>query len=198
MKKLSNKSYVIIAVVAVVVLWALCCLCCCNKGKVATVNAQMVVSRSVAIRNLQHEQQLQYEELQNWLQESDKAIKNQPTQAKKKELMLKLQAELQQKQIVMQQEYAAKTQKIEEEIIAVVEKVAHKKGFKVVLDKNSVIAGGVDITEEVVTKLEEAESDLVAKDDAVADEAAEKVKEETKEATEAAAEEKPTEETKAE
>lgn len=164
MKKLDKKSYVIIAVVAVLVLWGLCCLCCCNKGKVATVNAQMVVSRSVAIRNLQHEQQVQYEELQKWLQESDKAIKKQPTQAKKKELMMKLQGELQQKQIVMQQEYAAKTQKIEEEIVGVIEKVAHKKGFKVVLDKNTVIAGGVDITEDVVTKLEEAEADLVVKE----------------------------------
>ncbi len=163
-KQLTKKHYIIIAAVVVVLLLAWC-FCCCGF-KVATVNAQMIVSRSVAIRNLQHEQQLQYEELQKWLQESDNALKKQTNAAKKKEMMNQFQLELQQKQIAMQQEYAAKTQKIEDDIIAVVEKVAHRKGYKVVLDKNSVIAGGKDITEDVITKLEEVEAEMVKNDSA--------------------------------
>ena len=181
-KELNSKNYMVIAGLAIIVVLVAMCFMCCNKGKVATINAQMVVARSAAIRDLQHEQQLQYEEFQKWLQDSDKEIKKQTTAAKKKELMAKLQAELQQRQIVMQQEYAAKTQKIEEEIIAVVEKVAHKKGFKVVMDKSSVIAGGVDITEDVISKIEENEANTTTDS---AEEPAEEVKaEENNEAAE--------------
>lgn len=187
MKKELNKNYVIAGLsVVVIALLAMCCMCCC-KGKIATVNAQMIVSRSAAIRNLQHEQQLQYEELQKWLQESDKTLKAQTNSEKRKELMAKMQAELQQKQIVMQQEYAAKTQKIEEEIIGVVEKVANKKGFKVVMDKSTVIVGGVDITEEVINKLEETEASEAAEEDK-SDTDEEKASEEVAEPTEETAE----------
>lgn len=167
-KQLNKKSYIIIAAVAVVLLLILsCCFCC--KSKIASVNAQMIVSRSVAIRNLQQEQQAQYEELQKWLQDSDSALKKQSNADKKKELMAKFQAELQQKQIAMQQEYTAKTQQIESDIIAVVEKVAHKKGYKVVLDKNVVITGAEDITDAVIAKLEEVEADMVKKEEPAAE-----------------------------
>ena len=169
----------------------------------------MVVARSQAIRLLQQEQQEQYDSMQNWLQDSNKQLKKETSQDKRKELLAKLQAEFSQKQIAMQQQYLAKTQKIEEDIIGIIKAVADKKGYKVVMDKASVIVGGTDITDEVIASLEEAEANIVVEEETVTveemaeqmpEELTEKAVETTTEETQAPAEmeEKAAEEIKSE
>lgn len=168
----SNKKQYLVwgAITILYILLAICCFSC-STPKVATVNAQMVVARSQAIRLLQQEQQDQYDSMQNWLQESNKQLKKETSKDKRKELLAKLQAEFSQKQIAMQQQYLAKTQKIEDDIIAIIKDIANQKGYKVVMDKASVIVGGTDITDEVIASLEEAEANIVVEEEtAVAEE----------------------------
>ena len=206
----SNKKQYLVwgAITILYILLAICCFSC-STPKVATVNAPMVVARSQAIRLLQQEQQEQYDSMQNWLQDSNKQLKKETSQDKRKELLAKLQAEFSQKQIAMQQQYLAKTQKIEDDIIAIIKAVADKKGYKVVMDKASVIVGGTDITDEVIASLEEAEANIVVEEETVTveemaeqmpEELTEKAVETTTEETQAPAEmeEKAAEEIKSE
>ncbi|MBQ9234990.1 MAG: OmpH family outer membrane protein [Alphaproteobacteria bacterium] len=151
--KNSKLNYWMIATVALaVVLCLVMCFRCCGM-KVAVINTQNLFAHSSVIRNLQIEQQIKYAEIEKWVAESDKQIRKQPTTAKQKELMAKLQAELAQKQLAFQQEIAARSQQAEDEIVALIEKVAHKKGFKVVLVKSSLVTGGVDITDDVIAAM---------------------------------------------
>lgn len=148
-KKLSKKTYIIIAVVvAVLVLGLLCCKCC--GSRIGYVDTQAIVVRSEAFRNLQMEQQFKSAELEKWLTDSNKELKKATSEANRKELLAKLQAELAQKQLALQSEFAAKATQAEEELLALIKKVASKKCLKVVLAKATVVTGGVDITEDVL------------------------------------------------
>ena len=55
-----------------------------------------------------------------------------------------------QKQQEMQKRYAEKLQAFDDYMTGVIEKIAAKGGYKLVLNKTAVVAGGTDITEDVV------------------------------------------------
>ena len=142
---ISNKKQYLVwgAITILYILLAICCFSC-STPKVATVNAPMVVARSQAIRLLQQEQQEQYDSMQNWLQDSNKQLKKETSQDKRKELLAKLQAEFSQKQIAMQQQYLAKTQKIEEDIIGIIKAVADKKGYIFEIDALTIFSNVIE------------------------------------------------------
>lgn len=168
--KISKKTYGIIAAVVLVVILGILLCCGCCKTKIGYVDTQAVVSRSEAFRNLQIEQQLKAAELEKWLAESDKELKKLTSPTQRKEKLAKLQAELAQKQLAMQAEFASKASQAEEEVMALINKVASKKCIKVVLAKAAIVSGGVDLTEDVLA--------LMSNDDETEEEAKEETKEE--------------------
>jgi outer membrane protein len=165
--KISKKTYGIIAAVVLVVILGILLCCGCCKTKIGYVDTQAVVSRSEAFRNLQIEQQLKAAELEKWLAESDKELKKLTSPTQRKEKLAKLQAELAQKQLAMQAEFASKASPAEEEVMALINKVASKKCIKVVLAKAAIVSGGVDLTEDVLA--------LMSGDDETEEEAKEEV-----------------------
>lgn len=179
-KKLSKKTYMIIAaVVVVLVLGLLCCKCC--GSRVGYVDTQAIVARSATFRELQMEQQLKSAELERWLADSNKELKKATSEVKRKELLAKLQSELAQKQMTMQTEFAAKATQAEDELLTLIKKVASKKCLKVVLAKATVVTGGVDITEDVLALMgndeNEENADKKVEEEPVEQEPAEVVEE---------------------
>ena len=154
---MNNKTLKkILVVVAVIVVAGLCWLGCC-RNRIGYVDAQAIVARSEAFRNLQVEQQIKSSELEKWMNASNKELKKATSEAKRKEMLAKLQAELTQKQLAMRAEFSAKATQAEEELMNLIKKVADKKCLKVVLSKATVVTGGVDITDDVIALMGNSE-----------------------------------------
>jgi outer membrane protein len=110
----------------------------------AIVNHPKAEESMEILKNFQEERQ----------QDLDSKTKNKELTAEEKEqinsLVSKYEKEIQDKD-------AELTNKLFESIKGAIEKVAKKKGLTVVLDKQSVFYGGVDITDEVIEELKKNE-----------------------------------------
>lgn len=152
MKK--NLAYVLIAIIAFVLGCACCCGLCCKKtAKIATVDVQRIVSQARPVAELRQDVQTQMGNLQKWIEEANAEIEGQESQEQKDALTKQRQAELSQKQQVIQNEYVEKLQKLDADLTALIEKTAKEEGFNITLVKGSVATGGTDITDKVIEKL---------------------------------------------
>ena len=148
------KLYIAGTAIVAILLWAGCCMFCCNKSaKVAVVDVQQIVANAQPVVQLRQEMQNKVTSLQQWIDSSNAAINQEGSQEKKDELAKQYQAELLQRQQIIQQDYATKLQQIDASLTKLIEDVAAKEGFSVTLVKGSVAAGGTDITEKVIAKL---------------------------------------------
>lgn len=138
------------AVVVLVVLLFMAFKPCC---KVALVNVEQVVAVSPAIEALRAERQNEMVELQKFLENANTEI-NKLSGQKKAEMKQAYGEELAQKQQAMQDKYNEKLRTIDQDMTNLIEKVAKKKGFKLVLSKTSVVLGGTDITEDVIKAIQ--------------------------------------------
>ena len=85
----------------------------------------------------------------NGLKKHDKISKYKEGDAKKK-LIAEYEAEFEQKQQEIQNEYNEKLSQIDKKATKVINKVSKSKGYGIVLTKSSVITGGSDITDEII------------------------------------------------
>lgn len=152
----SNTKLLVAGVAIVAILaWAGCCLFCCNKSaKVAVVDVQQIVANAQPVVQLRQEMQAKVTSLQQWIDNSNATINQEESQEKKDALAQQYQAELLQRQQVIQQDYALKLQQIDSALTKLIEEVAAKEGFSVTFVKGSVAAGGTDITDKVIAKLQ--------------------------------------------
>lgn len=120
---------------------------CCPK--VALINVEQVVAVSPEVVALREERQSQVNELQKFMKTAESKI-NAAKGKEKAELQKIYGDEFVQKQQEMQKRYAEKLQAFDDYMTGVIEKIAAKGGYKLVLNKTAVVAGGTDITEDVV------------------------------------------------
>jgi Skp family chaperone for outer membrane proteins len=149
------KLYVARVAIIAILAWAGCCMFCCNKAtKVAVVDVQQIVANAQPVVQLRQEMQDKVSNLQQWIDNSNASINKEESQEKKDELAQQYQAELLQRQQVIQQDYALKLQQIDSALTKLIEEVAAKEGFSITFVKGSVAAGGTDITDKVIAKLQ--------------------------------------------
>lgn len=123
-----------------------------SKG-IAVVDVQQVVMNSAKVKKLEADRIKQEQDLQKFLTNAKKAVDAEKNNAKKKALQDKYNKELNtkidtQKKVVME-----RTLTIEKEILASIEKYAKEAGYDIVIQKNSVLYGGHDITAEIIKKV---------------------------------------------
>lgn len=150
----NTKLYIASIAIVAILAWAGCCVFCCNKSKIAVVDVQQIVANAQPVVQLRQEMQNQVTNLQQWIDNSNENINKENSQEKKDELAKQYQAELLQRQQLIQQDYAAKLQQIDASLTNLIEKVAKEEGFNITLVKGSVAAGGTDITAKVVERLQ--------------------------------------------
>lgn len=92
-------------------------------------------------------------ELQEFALEAQKKIKSAQTPLEKKNLEEKLVTEFNIKKNAFAKEQAEKWQNIEDDVFRKIKKIAKDKKIDVVLNKQSVIVGGEDISEQVIKDL---------------------------------------------
>ena len=122
-------------------------------SRIAVIDVNGVLSQSTQVMALQKDQKLKSEEFQKWLNTAKADVEKQKTKDGKEKLIKKYEAEYSKRQETMQRDYTAKLQKIDSEISAVIAQEAKSKGYDVVLSKNVVLYGGVDLTGDVAKKV---------------------------------------------
>lgn len=117
--------------------------------KVAVVDVPAVVANSKQVKALKDEQVKKAQDLAKWLETVRADVQKQSTEANKKKLLDKYNAELAKKKEANAKEYAKKLADIDKSISATIAAKAKAKGYDLVLPKGQVLFGGEDITAEI-------------------------------------------------
>ncbi len=123
-----------------------------HLSKIAIVDVDGVLSKSVQFMALKKEHEKKTDELEKWIAKAKADIDKQTTQEDKAKLVKKYDEELLKKRKTIQDDYTNKLKTIDKNISAILVKEAKDKGYEVVLNKNIVLYGGEDITSSL-TKL---------------------------------------------
>ncbi len=123
--------------------WGRSVMAASSESAIGVVNSQMLFTQSPDTRTASETMQKEAQEAQKEFEEKSKDM----NEADKR----KLYGEYQEKLSKRQEELA---EPIKKNIEAEIKKVADKKGLVVVVEKNTVVFGGVDITDEVATALQ--------------------------------------------
>lgn len=120
-----------------------------GTNNIAVVDVQEIVNSSAQVKALKEEQALKIKELNQWLQNAQNEVNAEQDKEKQQALLQKYNAEfaLKRRDIALQYQQELKT--VSDNISQTVAKEAEKKGYSMVIAKNIVVYGGVDITEDI-------------------------------------------------
>lgn len=121
-----------------------------DDKKFAVVNLNRVVSVSRDIAALRSVRETQIADLKKMTDSANEKIKTVSKEEDKKKLTQEYMEEIQAKKADYDKTYAAALQASDQKLTAVINSVAEKEGLDVVLNKSSIISGGIDITDSVI------------------------------------------------
>ena len=116
----------------------------CGSTKVGTVEPVKIMQTSVKMKNYQNEFQGKIKTLQDQMSKEAQGLDQAGQQKKQQEFINKANAEKQ-----------GFEQKIETELKAVMQTVAKDKGYDMVMAKEVLYVGGIDMTDDVLKKLDD-------------------------------------------
>ena len=120
-----------------------------STDKIAVVDVQAVVENSAQVKALKEEQTTKIKELNSWLQNAQNEVNAEQDKEKQQALLQKYNAEFALKKRDIALTYQQELKTVSDNISQTVAKEAEKKGYSMVIAKNIVIYGGVDITEDI-------------------------------------------------
>ncbi len=128
-----------------------------SMSTIGTIDVQKVFTQYKKTESAQKELEKQEESFKKEFEESQKKLEKAEKEGKGEEELGKMKKELE-KKLLPKRETLLKlnqqlTAKLQQEILEAVNTVAKKVGIDVVLDKQVVITGGMDLTELVVNEL---------------------------------------------
>ena len=126
-----------------------CCFCCKNNG-VGVIDLQRVVASSKDVATLRTNREAQINELKKMADEANAKIDEIKKDDEKKVATEKYLGEIQAKKNEFDNAYSTALQASDAKIQNIINSVAEKKDLDIVLNKTSVVSGGVDITEAVI------------------------------------------------
>lgn len=126
-----------------------CCFCCKNDG-VGVIDIQRVVASSKDVATLRTNREAQINELKKMADEANAKIDEIKRDDEKKVATEKYLGEIQAKKNEFDNAYSTALQASDAKIQNIINSVAEKKDLDIVLNKTSVVSGGVDITEAVI------------------------------------------------
>ena len=121
-----------------------------NEAKFAVVDVQRVVVASKDVAALKNERDNQIKELQKMADDANAKIAKISDEAEKKKTSEKYLAEINAKKESFDQVYSSALQASDQKLNDIIKAVAEKEDLTVVINKNSIVHGGVDITESVI------------------------------------------------
>ncbi|MBN1364623.1 MAG: OmpH family outer membrane protein [Syntrophaceae bacterium] len=128
-----------------------------NAATIAYIDGQKVMSNyektKKAEEQFQKKDQILKEEVAKKQKQYEKAKSDNMSDGDLRRLVEKFEKELEPKRTEIIESQNKIMQEIRNDIIKATEATAKKMGFEIVLDKQSIIAGGTDITDEVIKQL---------------------------------------------
>ncbi len=124
-----------------------------NPSNIAVVNLKQVVGQSQKLMHIRKENNIKLTELSAWLDGVEKELGSEKDKNKRQTLAKEYKKLAKEKEKIIKQEYDKKIQEVDREITALITKTADNINCNVILDKNLVVKGGVDITKDVIQKL---------------------------------------------
>ena len=121
-----------------------------NEPNVAVVDIQRVVLASKDVSALKTERDNQIKDLQKMADDANAKIAKISDEEAKKKASEKYLAEINAKKESYDQVYASALQASDQKLNNVIKEVADKENISIVFNKNSLVQGGVDITDSVV------------------------------------------------
>ncbi len=126
-----------------------------GSGKVAILDVDKVVISSRSAIALQNAREGQIEHLQKMTDDAEARLKVEEDANKRKQMSDAFVAEINSQKEEYDQQYYAALQLLNQSIKDVAEKVAAKKGIKVILLPSAIFQGGEDITDLVIQNMEQ-------------------------------------------
>lgn len=120
-----------------------------NASNIAVVDAQAVVNSSAQVKALKEAQTKKVQELNLWLQNAQNEVNTERDKERQQALLQKYNAEFALKRRDIALQYQQELQIVSNNISQTIAEEAVKKGYSMVIAKNIVIYGGVDITEDI-------------------------------------------------
>ena len=124
-----------------------------TEFKVAVVDIQKIVESSPEIAALKIDRKNKLDDLMKFVENARTAVSKETVDAKKKALEDSYNKELNVKKEAIDQDYAKKLTDIDKNITALIKAKAKEQSFNLVLTRNTVLDGGVDITEDIIKNL---------------------------------------------
>ena len=121
-----------------------------DTTKIAVVDVQKVVASSKQVKTLKDEQYKKATELEKWLEVVKNDISKQSSEENKQKLIKKYDLELAKKREVISKDYNKKLNEIDLSVSQTIVNYAKSKSYDIVLAKNTVLFGGIDITNEIL------------------------------------------------
>ncbi len=120
-----------------------------NTNNIAVVDVQAIVNSSAQVKALKEAQVSKINELNLWLQNAQNEVNAEQDKERQQALLQKYNAEfaLKRRDVALQYQQELKT--VSDNISQTVAKEAEKRGYSMVIAKNIVIYGGIDITEDI-------------------------------------------------
>ena len=130
-----------------------CTTAVAKTENIGVVNINKILENYTTAQEVTADLKVQEDELQKLVVDAKKQIKKAKTPLEKKNLEEKLTEQFSIKRNVYAKEQSEKWKKIENKVFAEIKKVAKNKKIDMVLNKQSVIIGGEDITDKVIDGL---------------------------------------------
>ncbi len=124
-----------------------------KSGDFGVVDLSKVVDNYTEAQKVSADLKVKETDIQKFLLDAQKKVKAAKTPLEKKNLEEKFGEEFNIKRKAFIKEQTEKWEKIENTIFAEIEELSKRKKFEMVFNKQSVIVGGTDITEELIKKL---------------------------------------------
>lgn len=124
-----------------------------QQSSIGTVDLNKVIASYKKAQDVEADLKVKEAEIQKFIAEAQKQLKDATTPVERNNLEQQLSQEFKTKQEAYRKTQIAQSQEILDEVLAAITQISSSKGLSPVLTKNTVLVGGVDITEDVISKL---------------------------------------------
>ena len=118
--------------------------------KVAYVNVGKLLEASKTIKNAENTRAKQTKDMLAWYDKASAEIQKQPTREAKEALIKKYEAQLTTKKKNIREAYRKQVNQVDSQLNTAITEKSKAMGYDLVLRKDSVLFGGVDITNKIL------------------------------------------------
>lgn len=148
-----NKIKLFIAALFIVLVLFVSNAIAIEKQKIGLVDFQKILSSYDKAAAAQNELEANQKQLENMLLNAQKELKNAKNEQAKEQLQKQFAEKIMNQNNAFRDKFSKNWESIQNNVLATIKQVADREGYTLIMDKQSVVAGGEDITDKVLKEL---------------------------------------------